>query len=86
MTDQVTATAATTPDGVLTGSATMTVNDSNLDHYTFTTIAGPETAGLAFPVTVTGDDIKGNPILVYNGTAALTAPARAARCRLRQRR
>ena len=71
VTDGMTATA-TTPYSVLTGSTTMVVDDSNLDHYKFTAIAGPETAGVAFPVTVTADDIQGNPILVYSGTASLT--------------
>jgi uncharacterized repeat protein (TIGR01451 family) len=77
VTDEVTATTVSTPDGVLTGSATMVVSDSNVDHYTFTAIAAPKTAGVAFPVTITADDCLGNPILVYNGTAALTAAGQA---------
>ena len=68
LTEQVTATGA----GVTSGTGTMVVDDSNIDHYTFTAIAGPKTAGVAFPVTVTADDILGNQILVYNGTVALT--------------
>ena len=68
----VTATA-TTPYSVINGSGTMVVDDADVDHYTFTTIAGPQTAGVAFSVTARAYDILGNPILVYNGTAALTA-------------
>ena len=77
VTDQVTATSASTPDGVLSGSATMVVDDANVDHYTFTAIAGSKTAGVAFPATITADDILGNPILVYSGTAALSGAGQA---------
>ena len=73
VTDQVTATSATTPDGVLAGSATMVVDDSNLDHYAFATIGSPKLTGMGFPVTITPSNILGNRILVYNGTATLSA-------------
>ena len=51
----------------------MVVNDSNVDHFTLSTVASPQAGGAAFPLTITACDIDGNPILVYNGTAALTA-------------
>ena len=68
LTEQVTATGT----GVSSGTGTMVIDNSNLDHYAFAAIAGPKTAGVAFPVTVTADNLDGNPILVYSGTAALT--------------
>ena len=47
LSEPVTATA-TTPYSVSTAARTMVVDDADVDHYTFTTIAGPQTAGVAF--------------------------------------
>ncbi len=70
---EITATAA----GLTTSTAKVVVDDANVDHYTFTAIAGPETAGVPFSVTATACDILNNPILVYNGTATLIATGQA---------
>ena len=42
---------ATTPYSVVNGSATMVVNDADVAYYTFSAIAGPQTAGVAFSAT-----------------------------------
>ena len=67
LSEQVTATAA----GVTGGSATMLVNDSDVDHYGFTTISSPKLTATAFSVTVRAYDYLNNVITVYNGSAAL---------------
>ncbi|MGO9115920.1 MAG: dockerin type I domain-containing protein [Thermoguttaceae bacterium] len=66
---QVTATAT----GLASGTTSLQVLDDNLDHFSFDTIAGPETAGVPFAVTIRACDVLNNPILVYSGTASLTA-------------
>ena len=68
LSEQVTATAA----GVTGGSATMLVNDSDVDHYGFTTISSPKLTATAFSVTVRAYDHLNNVITVYNGSAALS--------------
>ncbi len=68
LSEQVTATAA----GVTGGSATMLVNDSDVDHYGFTTISSPKLTATAFSVTVRAYDYLNNVITVYNGSAALS--------------
>ena len=65
---QVTATA----DKFTAGSTSMLVRDSDVDHFTFDPVGGPETAGVPFWVSATACDIDGNPIWVYDGTAALS--------------
>jgi hypothetical protein len=54
---------------VVTDKATM----FKVDHYTFSTIINPETAGVAFSETVDAYDSSDNLITGYNGTATLTA-------------
>ena len=51
----------------------MTVKDSDVDHFTFTTLGGNNPAGVPFAATAKAYDALGNPITVYNGTATLTA-------------
>jgi hypothetical protein len=70
---QVTATAS----GLPTATANVIVDDADVDHYTWTTIGGPETAGVPFTVTATACDILNNPILVYDGAATLSATGQA---------
>ena len=65
---QVTASAGSLP----TATASTVVNDSDADHYGFSTIATPEAAGAAFSVTVRAYDILNDPITVYNGTVPLS--------------
>ena len=65
----VTATAA----GLATGAGSIQVLDDNVDHFSFHTLTGPETADVPFAVTVVACDVLGNPILVYSGTASLAA-------------
>ncbi len=50
-----------------------------LDHYVFTTVSGPETAGVAFPVTVSACDSSNAVISGYNGTATLSGSGQSGR-------
>ena len=50
----------------------MVVDDADVDHYTWNAISGPETAGVAFSVTVQACDALNDLITVYNGTASLS--------------
>ena len=65
----VTATAADLP----TAETSMVVKDADVYQFGFDTIGSAATAGVPFSVTARAYDILGNPILVYNGTASLTA-------------
>ncbi|MGB2823503.1 MAG: hypothetical protein WBF17_21165, partial [Phycisphaerae bacterium] len=56
-----------TATGLTGGSAAMEVGDDDVHHYGIDPIAGPQTAGVAFPVTVTAQDVNGETILVYAG-------------------
>ena len=73
LSETVTATAGGTPDGLFSGSATMVVDDGDVDHYGFAVIGSPEAADTPFAVTATAYDVLGNPVLTYYGAAALTA-------------
>jgi hypothetical protein len=44
-----------------------------LDHFDFSTISSPQTAGTAFSVTITAVDLNGNTVTSYTGINALTA-------------
>jgi len=46
---------------------------AGLDHFTFNSISSPQTAGVAFTVTVTAVDQYGNTVTSYTGTNSLTA-------------
>ena len=65
----VTATAA----GLPTAGTSMVVNDSDVNHFTFSVISGPVTAGVPFAVTARAYDIDNNLILDYNTAVSLTA-------------
>ena len=65
----VTAVAA----GLPTAGGSMVVNDSDVDHFTFDVISGPETAGVPFTVTARAYDVMNNLILDYNTAVTLTA-------------
>ena len=68
---QVTATTTGLP--VPAAIASMTVKDSDIDHFGFDTISSNKTIGVAFSATARAYDILNNPILVYSGPVPLTA-------------
>ena len=49
-----------------------TVLDNDVHHYSFSTIASPQTRGVPFSVTITALDVNGVTIASYAGTPALT--------------
>jgi hypothetical protein len=55
-------------------TTTLTVNAARIDHFIFNTIA-PQTAGIAFTITITAKDQFNNTITNYNGTLSLTFSA-----------
>ena len=68
LSEQVVATAV----DVTSGTASMVVKDSDVDHYGFTTIASPKLTATAFSVTVRAYDVLNNVITVHSGSAALS--------------
>jgi hypothetical protein len=68
-TDTVTATTS----GLTSGSANITVHDSNLDHLGFATIVGPETDAVAFSATLNAYNISNEIIPTFAATAVLSA-------------
>jgi hypothetical protein len=68
-TDTITATAS----GLTTGSGSITVHDATPDHLSFSSIAGPESDAVAFPVTLSVENIDNEVIPTYTGTATLSA-------------
>ncbi|MGA2035019.1 MAG: Ig-like domain-containing protein, partial [Thermoguttaceae bacterium] len=68
-----TVTITATAQNMNPGSGTITVGDSNIDHFDFSALPKAELAGTAFPVTITADDINDQPITVFNGAVNLTA-------------
>jgi hypothetical protein len=69
LSETVTATAT----GLVTGAASITVYDSTLDHFVFTSITGPETAGTAFAATADAYNAENELIATYGGSLALSA-------------
>jgi methionine-rich copper-binding protein CopC len=63
----------TSASGLPPAATSMVVDDADVDHYTFSTISGPQVAGLPFTVTATACDVLNNVIAVYNGTVPLAA-------------
>ncbi|MCE5268513.1 MAG: M36 family metallopeptidase [Planctomycetaceae bacterium] len=68
LSEQVTATAS----DMASGTSTMIVKDSDVDHYTFTTISSPKVTATAFSVTAQACDYLNNVITVYSGSAGLS--------------
>ena len=66
---QITATAS----GLPTATANVVIDDADVDHYTWTAVAGPETDGVPFSASITACDIMNNPILVDDGSVTLSA-------------
>jgi len=58
--------------GFSNGIRTLTVVDNDLHHFTLSTIASPQTAGVPFSVTFTAKNLDGSTIS-FNGTGTLTA-------------
>jgi len=48
------------------------VTSSTVDHFEFSAIATPQTAGVLFPVTITAKDGDGNTVVTFTGTVTLT--------------
>src|SRR5205085_2332289 len=46
---------------------TETVNAGVLDHFVFDPISSPQTAGTAFPITITAKDVSGNTVTSFSG-------------------
>ena len=71
-----TLTASDSENGGLAGatSSTFTVNAGTLDHFGFAAI-GAQTAGTAFPITITAQDVNNNTVTSYAGTVNLTTTA-----------
>jgi hypothetical protein len=67
--EMVTASAS----GLTSGSGSIVVNDSLLDHLTFASLTGPKTAGTPFGVTVTAYNSSGQQIADYGGALTLSA-------------
>lgn len=59
--------------GFTPGNASMLVRDSNIDHFGFASVVSPQSAGMPIPVVCSAQDINGEMIAAYQGTAALTA-------------
>jgi subtilase family serine protease len=68
-TAMVTATAA----GFNSGSASVVIHDSNLNHLSFNPVSSPHVAGTPFTAAVSAYNIENELIAVYNGTGTLTA-------------
>jgi hypothetical protein len=66
-----TSSASTT--ATISGTGTITANFLGaLDHFTFSTISNPQTAGVGFSVTVTAYDAYGNVETGFTGSVSLT--------------
>ena len=61
----------TTGSGVSGASNIFTVNPGALNHFTFAPISSPQTAGSAFSITVTAQDVYGNTVTSYVGSPSL---------------
>ncbi len=54
-------------------NGSMTVDDSDVDHFTFSAISGAPIAGVSFPVTIHAYDVQNDVITTFNGSVKLTA-------------
>jgi len=68
-TAHVTATAA----GMISGTSGVLIHDANVAYLKMAPIAGPQTADVAFATTVTAYNIANEPVIVYAGSATLSA-------------
>ncbi len=58
--------------GITANSNTFNVVVGTVDHFVFTTIGSPQTAGTAFTVTITAEDSSGTIVTTYAGSASFT--------------
>ena len=63
--------------GLTSGSAGLTVHDSNPDHLTFDSITGPKTAAVQFTATARSFNIANETIVTYGGSGTLGASGQA---------
>jgi hypothetical protein len=73
-TSGITITSSTSASTTATvGSAgTITANSQLLDHFIFSTVGSPQTAGTSFSITITAQDASGNTVAGYTGSNTLT--------------
>ena len=69
---QVTATTAP-GSGIVVQNGSMTVEDSDVDHFAFSAISGAPTAGVPFFVVIYAYDVQNDLITTFDGIAKLTA-------------
>ena len=65
-------TITATASGKTGTSNSFTVNPAALDHFTISTIPSPQTAGTAFPVTITAQDVYNNTVTGFSGTVNIS--------------
>ncbi len=56
-------------------SNTFTVNAAGLHHFAINTISSPQTAGTAFNITITAQDLSNNTVTSFSGTVSLSTTA-----------
>lgn len=61
--------------GSVQGTATVTVEPTTLDHFTFDLVGSPKYAGVPFEVTIRALDQNEIPVVTYAGTADLSVSA-----------
>jgi hypothetical protein len=59
--------------GILSNPASQSWTPASLDHFTFSAIPSPQTAGLPFPITLTAHDSYHNPVLSFIESVSLFA-------------
>ncbi len=66
------ATITASASGIVSGSAVISVKDDELHHFSFNTIASPQSTGGLFPVTIHARTLDNQPAAAFDGgTAAL---------------
>ena len=68
-----TANVTATANGLTDGISPVIIHDSNLDHISIDSIAGPKTAGTPFGIVVRAMNIANETIAVYTGNGSLAA-------------
>ena len=61
--------------GAISGTATVNVTATTLDHFVFDTISSPQHSSAPFTVTIRARDAANNPVATYNGMATLGVSA-----------
>ncbi|MFH0848407.1 MAG: hypothetical protein V1857_02760, partial [archaeon] len=63
---------ATSGSGKSGTSNSFNINVGSLDHFTFNTITGPQTAGVSFTITIMSKDAYNNTVTAYAGSNTLS--------------